>query len=64
MAEERKCSMSELSLGDLKSLHKDFDADVMEIWDFEKSVETRSSLGGTSRKTVVLQIEAIKAKLK
>lgn len=63
MAEEKKCSMSELSLSDLKSLHHDFDEDVMEIWNFEKSVETRSSLGGTSKKTVLLQIEEMKLKM-
>ncbi|KAJ3269875.1 hypothetical protein HDV01_000837 [Terramyces sp. JEL0728] len=60
MAEDRKCKMSELTLQDLKSLHELFDQDVFQVWDYEASIEKRSSLGGTSKKTVLLQIEQLK----
>lgn len=63
MAEERGVSMCQLSVQDLKTLHPLFEEDVMQVWDFEKSVEQRCSLGGTSRKTVLLQIQQIKEKL-
>ena len=63
MAEERNVSMAQLSLQDLKTLHPLFDQDVFQVWDFEKSVEQRCSIGGTSRKTVLLQINQIKQKL-
>ncbi|KAJ3335567.1 argininosuccinate lyase [Kappamyces sp. JEL0680] len=63
MAEERGIPMSSLTLQDLKTLHPLFEQDVFAVWDYEKSVEQRCSLGGTSRKTVLLQIEQIKSKL-
>jgi argininosuccinate lyase len=60
MAEERGCSMSELSVKDLKTLHELFEDDVLQVWDYERSIEQRSSLGGTSRKTVLLQIQQLR----
>ena len=63
MAEDRKCSMSDLTLEDLKSLHPEFEEDVKDVWDFERSIEQRCSLGGTSRKTVQIQIQQLKEKL-
>ena len=61
MAEERGCSMSELTVADLKTLHPQFEDDVLKVWDFETSIESRCSLGGTSRKTVLLQIQELKS---
>ena len=61
LAEERNTSMSALSLSDFKQLHTAFEEDIAEIWDFEKSVENRSSLGGTSKQTVIEQIRILKA---
>ncbi|CAG8474413.1 6957_t:CDS:2 [Paraglomus brasilianum] len=61
LAEERNTSMSALSLFDFKQLHTAFEEDIAEIWDFEKSVENRSSLGGTSKQTVIEQIRILKA---
>ena len=55
--------MSELTVNDLKSLHELFDDDVLDIWDFERSIEQRCSLGGTSRKTVLLQTKELAEKL-
>ena len=63
MAEERGVSMSQLSVEDLKTLHPLFEQDVLQVWDFEKSVEQRCSLGGTSKKTVLIQINEMKKKL-
>jgi argininosuccinate lyase len=63
MAENRNVSLSELSLADLKTLHPLFEQDVDLVWDYEKSVEQRCSIGGTSRKTVKMQIEQIKMKM-
>lgn len=55
--------MSKLSLKDLQTLHPLFEADVVQVWDFEKSVEQRCSIGGTSKKTVLKQIEDMKKQL-
>jgi argininosuccinate lyase len=60
LAESRGCSLSDLTLQDLKSLHNLFDSDVYEVWDFERSIEQRCSVGGTSRKTVLLQTKQLK----
>jgi argininosuccinate lyase len=61
LAEERNTSMSALSLSDFKQLHAAFDKDIAEIWDFEKSVENRASVGGTSKDTVLEQIRKLRA---
>jgi argininosuccinate lyase len=61
MAEQKKTQINQLSLEDLKSLHAAFEADVNEIWNFEKSIENRRSIGGTSSETVQKQIESLKS---
>ena len=48
--------MDNLTLGDFKQLHQAFEDDVSSIWDYEKSIENRCSLGGTSKQTVQDQI--------
>ena len=59
MAEERGISLPELSLTDLRQLHPAFDHDVDLVWDFEASVEQRDVEGGTSRRAVLAQIQAL-----
>ena len=59
MAEERGISLPELSLADLRQLHPAFDHDVDLVWDFEASVEQRDVEGGTSRRAVLAQIQAL-----
>lgn len=63
LAESRSCPLSSLSLADLKGLHSSFEADVADVWDFEASVEKRCTAGGTSRKTVMAQIEKLRESL-
>ncbi|KAF9296485.1 argininosuccinate lyase [Mortierella antarctica] len=60
MAEERQCTMADLSLEDFKSLHPSFEADVANVWNFEQSIDNRCTPGGTSRVTVQAQIESLK----
>ncbi|RKO93895.1 argininosuccinate lyase C-terminal-domain-containing protein, partial [Blyttiomyces helicus] len=60
LAEERGVEMSSLTLADFQKLHPLFGEDVAEIWDFEKSIDRRSALGGTSRKTVEVQLTHLK----
>eukprot|EP01116_Phalansterium_solitarium_P021703 TRINITY_DN6867_c0_g1_i1.p1 TRINITY_DN6867_c0_g1~~TRINITY_DN6867_c0_g1_i1.p1 ORF type:complete len:468 (-),score=176.03 TRINITY_DN6867_c0_g1_i1:219-1622(-) len=61
MAEAKGCQLSEISLAEYKTLHPSFDDDMMLIWDFERSVEMRISAGGTSRPSVLAQIETLRA---
>lgn len=59
MAEMQAIPLSELELDDLLSLHHAFEEDVSDVWDFEKSVDTRDVTGGTSRRAVLEQIELL-----
>ncbi|KAJ2391807.1 argininosuccinate lyase, partial [Coemansia sp. RSA 2603] len=60
MAEDRGCQISDLSVADLQTLHPAFTDDVSAVWNFERSVDNRSSIGGTSRVTVEAQIALLK----
>ncbi|KAI1484593.1 L-Aspartase-like protein [Biscogniauxia mediterranea] len=62
-AEENGLSIAELPLEDLKGISPLFDADIKEVFDFERSVEKRSTKGGTSRSSVLAQIAAIETLL-
>jgi argininosuccinate lyase len=53
--------MSDLSLVDLQTLSPKFEADVhAEVFDFEKSVERRDAIGGTSRRMIGRQVEVLR----
>ena len=60
MAEDRGVSLDALTLSDLKTLHALFDTDVHSIWDFEKSIASRSAYGGTSESSVSRQVLELK----
>ncbi len=63
LAEERGCALRELSLADLQGISPHFAAQMSAVWDFERSVEQRSVVGGTGRRAVMAQIEALRALL-
>lgn len=60
-AEQRYCSLRDLSLSDLQAIHPAFTEDALTIWDFERSVEQRSAPGGTAKIAVQKQIAQAKA---
>lgn len=64
MAEEANVAMSALTVDQLKSLHPSFTDDVKAVWDYERSIEQRAAYGGTSRKTVIEQIDQLRSFLK
>jgi argininosuccinate lyase len=59
-AEELGTEIDKLSLKELRSIYNGFDEDVEQVFDFEKSVERRSAKGGTSRSSVMEQVQAIR----
>lgn len=59
MAEEQKISIDELTLEQLQAIDSRFDADVMNVWDYEVSVERKSSIGGTGKESVLSQIQTL-----
>lgn len=63
LAEEKGCQISELSVADFKGLHEQFEDDVVEVFDFEASVERRAAIGGTAKKCVLQQVEEVRKML-
>jgi argininosuccinate lyase len=63
LAERKKKVLSELSLDELKSVSDVFSVDVKELWRFESSVEQYDVPGGTSKRSVVQQIQRLKESL-
>jgi len=59
MAEEQKISIDELTIEQLQEIDSRFEADVMNVWDYEVSVERKSSIGGTGKESVLKQIELL-----
>ncbi|KAG1458302.1 hypothetical protein G6F56_006427 [Rhizopus delemar] len=60
MAEDRQCSISDLSVDDLQTLHPSFEQDVVNVWSFETSIENRNAPGGTAKSSVLEQIQLLK----
>ena len=60
LAEVRKCQLNELTVQDFKGLHDKFEDDVLEVFDFEASVERRKAIGGPSRGTLDRQIAVLR----
>jgi len=61
MAELQAVPLSALTLEDLLTLHPAFAEDVMQVWNFEQSVEQRDAAGGTSRRAVMEQIGILRS---
>mmetsp|Transcript_26871 Transcript_26871/g.53602 ORF Transcript_26871/g.53602 Transcript_26871/m.53602 type:complete len:468 (+) Transcript_26871:162-1565(+) len=59
VAEETGTDISKLTLEQLREVDGRFEEDVMEVWNYEKSVERKSSTGGTALKAVEDQITAL-----
>ena len=59
LAESSGSALTDLSLAELQSLHPAFEEDVTAIWSYEGSVEKRDARGGSSRRAVQEQIEAL-----
>ena len=59
LAEKEDISMDKLSFEQLKSIDPRFGDDVMGVFDYQKSAETRSAKGGTSKSAVQEQIQAL-----
>lgn len=60
LAETKGVPLSALTADDLRTLHDKFGDDVAEVWSYERSVETRSVPGGTSRSSVEGQIKFLR----
>ena len=60
LAETKNVPLDQLTVVDLQSLHPKFEDDVLLIWSYEASAESRSSQGGSSKNKVIEQIGLIR----
>jgi len=58
LAEDKKCSLSDLKYEDFKTISSDFQPDVLNLWNYEASVQQYQADGGTSKEAVQRQIAA------
>ncbi|KAI9833464.1 MAG: hypothetical protein M1819_003622 [Sarea resinae] len=63
LAERERVPMDTLSAQQLAGVDPRFEADVRDVFDFERSVEMRNVAGGTSRGAVTEQIEILRKAL-
>ncbi len=62
-AEERGVPLSELALADFRNESEVFDDDVFGVFDWTASVEAREAPGGTSRRSVTVQLEEARRRI-
>ena len=55
--------MDQLTLVQLQSVDSRIGDDVLEVFDYERSVEMKAALGGTSKSAVLKQIEGLRQEL-
>ncbi|KAK7739576.1 hypothetical protein SLS63_001922 [Diaporthe eres] len=63
LSEKSEVSMDKLTLEQLQAIDSRFTADIVEAFEYETSVEAKSSQGGTSRSSVLEQIQVLRAML-
>ena len=63
LAENTGCQISDLSMQQWKELSPHFTDDVMQVFDFENSVEKRNAIGGPSRGMIQRQVEVARGKI-
>ncbi|KAL3295483.1 argininosuccinate lyase [Colletotrichum asianum] len=63
LSEKTGIPMNELSYERLKSVDARFEEDIAETFNYEKSIEMRAFMGGTSRSSVLEQIAVLRASL-
>ncbi|KAB0795407.1 hypothetical protein PPYR_12246 [Photinus pyralis] len=59
-AEKSNVPLQSLSYNELKSISEHFSNDFSKIWNYENSVEQYQAIGGTSKRSVLNQIEELK----
>lgn len=60
LAEKTGTPMDELSFEQLQTVDQRFEKDILEVFDYQKSVEMRSASGGTSKSSVLEQTKVLK----
>lgn len=59
LAEKRNSLITELSIEDLQKISEKFSSDISELWNYERSVEQYNCIGGTSKSSIMSQIQLL-----
>ena len=59
-AEKNKIQLSDITLDQFKEIDNRFTDDVMNVWNFEASVDRRNAIGGTARSAVERQVNVLR----
>lgn len=62
-AEERNCAIDEVGLDALQEVSEAFEKDVFEVFDVERSLSSRSVVGGTSPEALATQLDLARARM-
>ncbi|XP_022918642.2 argininosuccinate lyase [Onthophagus taurus] len=60
-AEKKEVFIYDLTLEELKTINEHFDSDVAKVWNYENSIEQYQAIGGTSKSSVLHQINSLDA---
>lgn len=63
LAEQTGVQISDLSMEQWKELSQHFTDDVMDIFDFEVSVEKRKAIGGPAREMIQRQVDVARKRI-
>ncbi len=64
LSEEEDRPMDKLSFEQLQGVDKRFERDILDVFNYQRSVEMKSAIGGTSKSAVMEQIELLKQTIK
>ena len=60
LSEEEDTPMDKLTFEQMQKVDRRFGKDVLEVFDYQRSVEMKSATGGTSREAVMEQIRLLR----
>lgn len=63
LAEKLNCKLTDLTLDQLRTISDQIQEDVLQLWNYETSVEQYSAVGGTSKSSVLEQINTLKERI-
>ncbi|BEJ15471.1 hypothetical protein CspHIS471_0500760 [Cutaneotrichosporon sp. HIS471] len=63
LAEQKGCQISDLSMDEWRELSDKFTDDVMDVFNFENSVEKRNAIGGPARVMIQRQVDVLRKRI-
>ncbi|GMK56092.1 hypothetical protein CspeluHIS016_0211480 [Cutaneotrichosporon spelunceum] len=63
LAEQKGCQISDLSMDEWRGLSDKFTDDVMDVFNFENSVEKRNAIGGPARAMIQRQVDVLRKRI-